>query len=66
LKARVGLLKAGNAMLILSETIPPPRRQIFNDHTEEDAALKRLDEDDRWVSRFIEALEGVLRRRKVK
>ena len=49
-------------MLILSETIPPPRRQIFNDHTEEDAALKRLEEDDRWVNRFIEALEGLLRR----
>ncbi len=49
-------------MLVLSEKVPSPRRQRFDDHAEEDAALKRLEEDGRWVTRFIEALEGVLRR----
>jgi hypothetical protein len=46
--------------------IPPPhRRQTFNDYAEHDAKgvlKKRQDEDERWVQRFIETLEGVLRR----
>jgi hypothetical protein len=53
-------------MLILTETIPPPRRhQIFNDYPEEDAAnaaLKKREEDDRWLRQFIKALAGVIRR----
>ena len=48
-------------MLIISEKILPPRPQRFDNHAEEDATLKRLEEGDHWVQRFIEALEGVLR-----
>jgi hypothetical protein len=59
-KARVGYLKAGNAMLIISEKIAPPKRsQLFNDRVAEDAVLKRLDEgEDRWVKQFIADLAG--------
>jgi hypothetical protein len=51
-------------MLIFSEKIaPPPRRkQIFNDHTAEDAALKRREDDARWTKQIIEALAGIIRR----
>jgi hypothetical protein len=64
LEARVGYLKAGSTMLNLSDKIAPQRpKQIFDDHAAEDAALKKiLDQDeDRWVTRFIADFAGVIR-----
>jgi hypothetical protein len=51
-------------MLIPSEKITPPRRpQIFNDHTAEDAALKKLldDKENLWVKQFVADIAGVIR-----
>jgi hypothetical protein len=38
------------------------RRQILSDYAEGDAALKKREDEDRWVKQFIEALAGVIQK----
>jgi hypothetical protein len=38
------------------------RRQILSDYAEEDAALKKREDEDRWVKQFIKALAGVIQK----
>ena len=49
-------------MFILIEKIaPPPRLQIVNDPANQEAALSKLAEDERWIKHTIDALAGRLR-----
>ncbi len=49
-------------MLTLPENIPPPRRrQILNDFAEEDAALKKREDDGRWTKQLMQAFAGMIR-----
>jgi hypothetical protein len=43
---------------------PPPHnhKQIFDDHAQEEAALKKWEDDDRWIGWFIKNLGSALRR----
>jgi hypothetical protein len=41
---------------------PHHHKQILDDPTQEDAALKRWENDDRWVGWFIKNLGSALRR----
>jgi hypothetical protein len=41
---------------------PHHHKQILNYQAQDDAALKKLEDDDRWVGWFIKNLAGALRR----
>jgi hypothetical protein len=41
---------------------PHHRKQIFEDHAQEDAALKQWEDDDGWIGWFIKNIAGVMRR----
>jgi hypothetical protein len=41
---------------------PHYHQQIFDDHAEEDAALKKWEHDDGWIGWFIKALGSAVRR----
>ena len=41
---------------------PHNHKQIFDDHPQEDAALKKWEDDDRWIGWFIKNLGSALRR----
>jgi hypothetical protein len=43
---------------------PPPHhhKQILHDHAQEDAALKKWEDEDRWIGWFIKNFAGALRR----
>ncbi|MGO4513683.1 hypothetical protein AB4Z51_42645 [Bradyrhizobium sp. 2TAF36] len=47
-------------MFILPEKMAPPRRtQTFNDSFED--AVRKREEDERWIQHIIKALSGNLR-----
>ena len=50
-------------MFVLTEKIAPPPRQnqTFSDETVKDAAVKKREEDDRWIQHIIKGLAGTLR-----
>jgi hypothetical protein len=37
-------------------------KQVFNDHAQQDAALKKWEHDNRWIGWFIKSVAGALRR----
>jgi hypothetical protein len=51
-------LKLGTIML----NTPIHRKQILNDHAQEDAALKKWEDEDRWIGWIIKSVAGALRR----
>jgi hypothetical protein len=55
-KGRVGSLKVGGTMLNTSQH----HKQILDDHIQEDAALKKQEDNDRWIGWFIKNLGSAL------
>ena len=46
----------------LEHTPPPHHQQIFDDHAQEDAAMKKWEHDDGWIAWFLKNLGSALQR----